>query len=381
MNKLSLQWRITLLTSFLIALSCISMNLLMFKTGSSYIDSIGGYITSYSLDTKNPSPNDSLYIEFPPEVMREFIKNLSNEIYKSKSLFSVRGWLITGGVSILSGLLAYYISGKSLRPLQKFSENIEKIQMENLTTSYVNEDEIKEFKILAQSFNKMLERLAAAFEDKRSLQAAAAHELKTPLALMQAQIDYSKSENMDINSYKNLINNLGEETEKLNLLISMLLQIGEAQRLPRKDPIDIAPLVEEVFTDLECLAEKKSISLIQKGDNFTLKGSDLLIYRMVYNLVENAIKYSLEKGKVEVETIQRDNTKEIYIKDDGPSIPDEEKENIFKPFYRIDKSRSSKISGHGLGLALVKQIVEIHAGKIEIIDSKDWSLVFKISFK
>lgn len=322
---------------------------------------------------------EGLYIEVPDEVVDDCAHELSLEIYRNKALFSIQGWLITGGVSILSGILAYYISGRSLKPLKLFSEKIEVIEMENLPSSFVEEADIKEFKILAQSFNRMVERLNDSFQHQRHYQSAAAHELKTPLALIQAEIDYAKQEKMTVKEFETLIDNIGEETEHLSILIDSLLELSAAKRLPRQEIIAIAPLIEEVIADLDALAEAKEMTVAQLGEDFNIKGSDPLIYRMVYNIIENAIKYAYVGGDIQVETTAQGIEKTIYIRDNGPGIPKEARERVFESFYRLSGS-GAKDAGYGLGLAMVKQIADIHDADVVLTDTDEWSLVVKITF-
>lgn len=364
MRKLSLQWRITLMTSLLIAAACISMNLLLYSSGSFYIDALGGLVLDYQIDTfKDP---EQLYISIPEGQMDEFFGAFSDQVDDTKTNFSINGWLITAIVTLLSGVIAYFVSGRSLKPLREFSNQVERIQMENLTESAVNENEIPEFRMLSQSFNQMLGRISTAFEAQRQFTGNAAHELRTPLALMQAQMDLYTKEQGKMTDMTEIITTLQEQTERLSLMVTTLLDMSELETVRRTDRIELAAMIEEILADLSPVAEKQSITLEQAGEEVELTGSDILIYRVIFNLVENAIKYNRPGGRVTVSTGRSGSKVLIRVADTGGGIPLEYQKSIFQPFFRVDKSVSRALGGVGLGLALVWETVKLHGGRVWI---------------
>lgn len=376
MRKLSLQWRITLMTSLLIAAACISMNLLLYSSGSFYIDALGGLVLDYQIDTfKDP---EQLYISIPEGQMDKFFGTFSDQVDDTKTNFSINGWLITAIVTLLSGVIAYFVSGRSLKPLREFSNQVERIQMENLTKSAVNENEIPEFRMLSQSFNQMLGRISTAFEAQRQFTGNAAHELRTPLALMQAQMDLYAKEQGKMTDITEIITTLQEQTERLSLMVTTLLDMSELETVQRTDRIELAAMIEEVLADLSPVAEKQNITLEQAGEEVELTGSDILIYRVIFNLVENAIKYNRPGGRVTVSTGRSGGKVLIRVADTGGGIPDEYQKSIFQPFFRVDKSVSRALGGVGLGLALVWETVKLHGGRVWIEKSTAAGTVFTV---
>ena len=372
MKKLSLQWRITLMTSLLIAAACISMNLLLYSSGSFYIDALGGIVLDYQIDpAKDPN---QLYISIPTDELRTAF---SNQVDDTKTSFSINGWLITAVVTLLSGIIAYFVSGRSLKPLHEFSRQISRIQMENLTESAVNENEIPEFRLLSQSFNQMLRRISAAFEAQRQFTRNAAHELRTPLALMQAQLDFYTGQESEKNQAE-LIATLQEQTERLSQMITTLLDMSELETVQRTDRIELRAMIEEVLADLSPVAEKQNVSLKQEGEECELIGSDILLYRVIFNLVENAIKYNRSGGEVTVLTEKSGGKVRIRVADTGGGIPEEFQKSVFQPFFRVDKSVSRALGGVGLGLALVWETVMLHGGKVWIEKSTPTGTVFTV---
>jgi len=353
MKKLSLQWRITLMTSLLIAATCIVMNLLLYRSGSFYIDTLGGFVMAYSDNGENADDAAPFYISIPEEQMQDFIVNFSDQVDDTKINFGINGWLITAIVTLLSGIIAYFVSGRSLKPLREFSDQVERIQMANLTESAVNENEIPEFRLLSQSFNQMLERISTAFEAQRQFTGNAAHELRTPLALMQAQLDLYTKEQGHGDDIVEIVPTLQEQTERLSLMVTTLLDMSELETVQRTDRIELVPMIEEVLADLSPLAEKQNITLEQEGEEASLIGSDILLYRVIFNLVENAIKYNCPGGRVTVSTERDGAMVRIRVADTGEGIAEKFQKSIFQPFFRVDKSVSRALGGVGLGLALV----------------------------
>ncbi|ERT57502.1 signal transduction histidine kinase [Peptoniphilus koenoeneniae] len=370
MKKISLQLRITLMTGLLIAITCITMNLLMNRTASFYIDSLGGYVNNFE-------NGNEIYINIPQYRMNDFLDKFSDEVTDTKVNFNKRAWIITLSVTSLGSIVAYFVSGQSLKPLKDFSEQIEQIQMKNITEYRVNEDVAKEFRVLSKSFNQMLFRLSNSFENQRQLTGRAAHELRTPLAVIASQLDLYKDLPMTDAEREDLILKIKNETDRLSKLLTSLLDMSELNSIPRNEKIELLPLIDEVIQDLSSLADKKNISIRNKCEEINILGSDILLYRVFFNLIENAIKYNKENGFINISSIKNNNFAEIFIEDSGIGIDFQERENIFKPFYRADKSKD-KIKGSGLGLALVYETLKLHGGDIKVIDSSIGSK-FKIS--
>ena len=271
-------------------------------------------------------------------------------------------------MSVLSGIIAYFVSWRSLSPLRDFAAQIDGIRMHSIDNVRIDEDSITEFRQLSRSFNKMLVRISRAYDAQRQFTGNAAHELRTPLALMQTQLDTYAEGDSSV-SAEEAIAVLRDQTERLSKVVRTLLDMSELQSVPRTDRIDIGPMVEEVLTDLLPLAEKKKITLAQEGGNVRMTGSDILIYRVLYNLVENGIKYNKQGGSVTVSYRQEENMAVIHVTDTGQGIPEKCQSNIFQPFYRIDKSRSREYGGVGLGLSFAWESVRLHGGSISVLQS------------
>lgn len=376
MKKISLQWRITIMTSLLIAISCISINLLMFRSGSNYMDSLEFYINDYSQNSEN-----GFYINIPDDKMDLFLDKFSDQIYKNKLSLNKKGWMLTGLVSLLSGILAYYVSGKSLEPLKELSENIEQIQIKNLSDSKLEEVNIKEFERLVSSFNDMLERLSASFKNQREFTANAAHELKTPLAIIQSQIDLYEEDNSSLSlESKEFLSMLKSQISKLNTIITSLLDLSELESIKRQNKIELSSLINEIIDDLYPLLDKNKIKISNKIDkDLYILGSDTLIYRLFYNLIENAIKYNKENGKIEIWSESENSFIDIFVKDDGIGMDQEDLKNIFNPFYRSN-NKKSLVDGSGLGLALVDGIAKVHKAEISVSSEINFGSTFKIKF-
>ena len=376
MRKISLQWRLTLMTAFVIAVTCIILNLLLYNTGIFYMDSLEHSITN------SDSNDESFYIEFSNKDWNEFSSRFSLQIDDTKKNYNAKSWVITLITTLLSGVITYFVSGYALKPLRKFSDQVEKIQVENLTECKVDEHGVPEFQKISHSYNEMLSRLSEAFSSLRQFNGNAAHEFRTPLAMMKAQLDlYDETPhpNVDI-EVTETISMMREQTDRLSCLVKSLLDMSEMQMISRTDKIDLAALIDEVLTDLSPLAEKNNVSLLQDcTENLILLGSDILIYRLIFNLVENAIRYNRSNGNIKIETKEQKSHVIITIADTGYGIPKEYQQSIFEPFYRIDKSRRRAFGGVGLGLTLVLKIVELHNGTIRIASSSKDGTIFEIT--
>lgn len=381
MKKMSLQWRLTIITTLLIAMICGSLTIFIYKNGVYYIDSLQNTVDAKSEDNNEKNP-DEIYISIPDEEWNNFAKNFSIQVYNNKADYKKSSLLFSTLLSLLGGVITFFISGHALKPLYDFSKKIEEVRAQNLSDSRIEENKFSELNQLSVSYNKMLERLSEAFKLQRQFTANAAHELRTPLAVMQLQIDlYNSSKHPDNDtSAQQTISMITEQTERLSKMVRTLLDMSELQTIARDEEIAIAALVEEVLADLEPLAQEKGINLIEKCDNVLLMGSDILIYRLVYNLVENAIKYNFSGGTVTVTATQQNSQLHLTVEDTGNGIPEELKERIFEPFFRLDKSRSRELGGVGLGLALVREIVRVHNGSILVKNNANSGTTFEVIF-
>ena len=380
MKKLSLQWRLTCITTLCIAIICGCLTMFVYKNGVYYIDSLKDAVESQGDEKGNKS--DEIYISIPDDKWDEFADEFSVQVYNNKADYKRNSLIITVLLALLGGVVTYFISGHALRPIREFSDKIEEVQAQNLSDSRIEENNVKELNQLGISYNKMLERLSDAFEIQRQFTANAAHELRTPLALMQVQLDLYNSASHPGNDADTLqtIKMVTEQNDKLNRMVKTLLDMSELQSVGRDDKIILDAIVEEVLADLEPLAVEKNIKLIGKCEDATMIGSDILIYRLVYNLVENAIKYNHPLGQVTVTAYQRNKHVYLSVEDTGSGIPKELRERVFEPFFRVDKSRSRELGGVGLGLAFVREIVRVHDGSICIKSGKTGGTIFEVTF-
>lgn len=380
MKRMSLQWRLTCITTLCIAIICGCLTMFVYKNGVHYIDSLQDAVESQGDEKGNKS--DEIYISIPDDKWDEFADEFSVQVYNNKADYKRNSLIITVLLALLGGVVTYFISGHALRPIREFSDKIEEVQAQNLSDSRIEENNVKELNQLGISYNKMLERLSEAFEIQRQFTANAAHELRTPLALMQVQLDLYNSASHPGNDADTLqtIKMVTEQNDKLNRMVKTLLDMSELQTVGRDDKIILDAIVEEVLADLEPLAMEKNIKLIGKCEDATMIGSDILIYRLVYNLVENAIKYNHPLGQVTVTAYQRNKHVYLSVEDTGSGIPKELRERVFEPFFRVDKSRSRELGGVGLGLALVREIVRVHDGSICIKLGKTGGTIFEVTF-
>ena len=380
MKRMSLQWRLTCITTLCIAIICGCLTMFVYKNGVHYIDSLQNAVESQGDEKGNKS--DEIYISIPDDKWDEFTDEFSVQVYNNKADYKRNSLIITVLLALLGGAVTYFISGHALRPIREFSDKIEEVQAQNLSDSRIKENNVKELNQLGISYNKMLERLSEAFEIQRQFTANAAHELRTPLALMQVQLDLYNSASHPGNDADTLqtIKMVTEQNDKLNRMVKTLLDMSELQTVGRDDKIILDAIVEEVLADLEPLAVEKNIKLIGKCEDATMIGSDILIYRLVYNLVENAIKYNHPLGQVTVTAYQRNKHVYLSVEDTGSGIPKELRERVFEPFFRVDKSRSRELGGVGLGLAFVREIVRVHDGSICIKSGKTGGTIFEVTF-
>ena len=366
MRRLSLQWRITLMTVLLIGVTCIAMNLLLCSSGVYYMDTITDTLQGDSTVILNGEGAES----FDPQLITPN-ENLAIVVNGAQGRFRTTNWYITAVVTVLSGILAYFVSGRALKPLRSFASQVEPVQLTHLADMRINEDVLPEFRQLSHSFNQMLERLNNAFAAQRQFTGNAAHELRTPLALMQAQLELFSAEHPDVlPETAEFLTLLREQTERLTQMTKTLLEMSNLQQVARNEHIQLAPMIEEIFTDLTPLAEKNDIALEVEGDGAMI-GSDALIYRLLFNLTEHAVKYNRHGGSVRVTVSQESEKLLIRVSDTGRGIPEEFQRSIFQPFFRVDKSRSREYGGAGLGLSLVWEIAELHGGSVRVTKSSD----------
>ena len=370
MKRLSLQWRITLLTILLLAAACVTMKTLLCSSGHAYMDSIGNYVMHYA--EEEPL---AIRVDIPEEQWKDMSERFSGEfvleLTGAKHGFCMRGWYIALAVTVLGGAVAYFVSGRALKPLKRFTAKAERVQLQSLTEITLSEDEAVEFSRLSRAVNQMLLRLKQTFDAQQQFVGNAAHELRTPLALMQARLDlYMSTDHGDsCPETAETIAMMREQTERLSRMVRTLLDMSELKTVPRTDRIQLAPMIEEVLADLSPLAEKSGVTLSQSGEDLWITGSDVLVYRAIFNLVENGVKYNRPGGSVCVSASRRGEEAVIEIKDTGCGIPEDFRESVFQPFFRVDKSRSRKKGGVGLGLSLVWEIAHLHGGDVRIRES------------
>ena len=380
MKRMSLQWRLTCIITLYIAVICGCLTLLIYQNGVYYIDSLQETVDARGDDSGEIS--DEIYISIPEDKWAEFANDFSIQVYNNKADYKKNSLIISALLALLGGAATYFVSGRALRPIREFSDKIEEVQAQNLAASRIEENKVRELNQLSVSYNKMLERLSDAFEIQRQFTANAAHELRTPLALMQVQLDLYNSTRHPDNDADTLqtIKMVTEQNDRLAKMVKTLLDMSELQTVGRDDKIIVGALVDEVLADLEPLAQEKNIKLIGNCKDITMIGSDILIYRLVYNLVENAIKYNHSEGQVEVTAYRREKSVYLSVEDTGSGIPEELRERVFEPFFRVDKSRSRELGGVGLGLALVREIVRVHDGSITVRPNPSGGTIFDVTF-
>ena len=382
MKKMSLQWRLTCIITLYIAVICGCLTMVVYKNGVYYIDSLQETVDAREDDNDNENDSDEIYISIPEDKWDEFANDFSLQVYSNKADYKRNSFIISAVLAFMGGVVTYFISGHALRPIREFSDKIEEVEAQNLADSRIEENKVKELNQLSISYNRMLTRLSDAFEVQRQFTANAAHELRTPLSLMQVQLDLYNAARHPGNDADTMqtIKMVTEQNDRLNKMVKTLLDMSELQTVGRDEVIAVDALVDEVLADLEPLAQEKNITLVENCKNITMRGSDILIYRMVYNLVENAIKYNHVDGQVIVTAYQEENHVHLSVEDTGSGIPEELKERVFEPFFRVDKSRSRELGGVGLGLALVREIVRVHDGSITVRSNPSGGTVFELQF-
>ena len=380
MKRLSLQWRITLLTILLLAAACVTMKTLLCSSGHAYMDSIGNYVMHYA--EEEPL---AIRVDIPEGQWEDMSERFSGEfvleLTGAKHSFCMHGWYIALAVTVLGGAVAYFVSGRALKPLKRFTAKAERVQLQSLTEITLSEDEAVEFSRLSRAVNQMLLRLKQAFDAQQQFVGNAAHELRTPLALMQARLDlYMSTDHGDsCPETAETIAMLREQTERLSRMVRTLLDMSELKAVPRNDRIQLAPMIEEVLADLSPLAEKSGVTLSQSGEDLWITGIDVLVYRAIFNLVENGVKYNRPGGSVCAAVSRRGEKAMIEIKDTGCGIPEDFRESVFQPFFRVDKSRSREKGGVGLEMSLVWEIVHLHGGNVRVRESGETGTVIEMT--
>ena len=380
MKRLSLQWRITLLTILLLAAACVTMKTLLCSSGHAYMDSIGNYVMHYA--EEDPQ---AIRVDIPEEQWKDMSERFSGEfvveLTGAKHSFCMRGWYIALAVTALGGAVAYFVSGRALKPLKQFTAKAERVQLQSLTEITLSEDEAAEFSRLSRAVNQMLLRLKQAFDAQQQFVGNAAHELRTPLALMQARLDlYMSTDHGDsCPETAETIAMMREQTERLSRMVRTLLDMSDLKAVPRNDRIQLAPMIEEVLADLSPLAEKSGVTLSQSGEDLWITGSDVLVYRAIFNLVENGVKYNHPGGSVCVAASRREREAVVEVTDTGCGIPDNFRESVFQPFFRVDKSRSRDKGGVGLGLSLVWEIARLLGGGVRVRESGESGTVIELT--
>ena len=380
MKKMSLQWRLTCIITIYIAVICGCLTMLVYKNGVYYIDSLKETVDARGDETADDA--DEIYISIPEDNWDAFANDFSVQVYNNKTDYRKNSLIISAVLALLGGVATYFISGHALRPIREFSDKIEEVQAQNLADSKLEENKVKELNQLSVSYNKMLGRLSDAFEIQRQFTANAAHELRTPLALMQVQLDsYNSGQHPGSDAETvQTIKMVTEQNDRLSKMVKTLLDMSELQTVGRDEAIMVDALVDEVLADLEPLAREKHVELTGNCEAITIVGSDILIYRLVYNLVENAIKYNHQGGQVTVSASRKEKHVCLSVADTGNGIPEELRERVFEPFFRVDKSRSRALGGVGLGLALVHEIVRVHDGNITVRSNPSGGTVFEVMF-
>lgn len=380
MKKMSLQWRLTCIITIYIAVICGCLTMLVYKNGVYYIDSLKETVDARG--DENADDTDEIYISIPEDNWDAFANDFSVQVYNNKADYRKNSLIISAVLALLGGVATYFISGHALRPIREFSDKIEEVQAQNLADSKLEENKVKELNQLSVSYNKMLGRLSDAFEIQRQFTANAAHELRTPLALMQVQLDsYNSGQHPGSDAETvQTIKMVTEQNDRLSKMVKTLLDMSELQTVGRDEAIMVDALVDEVLADLEPLAREKHVELTGNCEAITIVGSDILIYRLVYNLVENAIKYNHQGGQVTVSASRKEKRVCLSVADTGNGIPEELRERVFEPFFRVDKSRSRALGGVGLGLALVHEIVRVHEGSITVRSNPSGGTVFEVMF-
>ena len=375
MKKLSLQWRITLMTVLLTGVTCVSMNLLLCSSGVYYMDSIADSLQDYGPIVLEDGETAS----FDPQLVPSG-EGLTIVVSGAQARFRTTNWYITAAIALLGGMLAYFVSGRALRPLRRFAQQAEQVETSNLSEIRLDEETLPELRSLTHALNEMLERLSRGFDAQRQFVGNAAHELRTPLTLLQTQLELFSDEHPDIlPESAAFLDTLQDEVQQLSRLTHALLDMSDLQSVPRDDVILLSPMIDEVFADLAPLAERNGISFSREGEDVTVVGSDMLLCRMFFNLVENGVKYNHPGGMVKVDVQQRDGQAVIHVADTGRGIPQEFWQSIFQPFFRVDKSLSRELGGAGLGLPLVWEIARLHGGRVWVEKSNDSGSVLAVT--
>ena len=366
----SLQLKLTLLLSLLMIISCVLMYFFISHSAVSGMDGLQNYMIKV-----DPQDGDSpITFNVDPKAL---FPQFEQEIQETKEAFLLRSVIATTIIILLSSVCTYFLTKKTLTPLQKLTSEVSQIQAQNLSTQLAVPNSKDEIAQLTSSFNEMLTRLDNAFSTQKQFSANAAHELRTPLAVLQTNLEvFEKKQEPEMIEYRRLFTMIKEQTARLSQLVGTLLDMTNLKSVPRTDQVTLEELVDEVFCDLDPVAEKAGISIhfndsTSQDSHTDVTGSYVLLYRAVYNLVENAIKYNRPHGSVSVSVKQERGQAMVLVTDTGIGISPENQKKIFDPFFRVDKSRSRAMGGAGLGLALVDSIAKEHGGAVKVLESSE----------
>lgn len=373
----SLQLKLTLATAFLVIASCLTISYSISSFAIVYMSEIeDSAIAILPNDTLATDSEDSFEVALDPKVA------LSDMFKDTRDEFWAKSLLITLIITIISSLTMYLVIGHALRPLQNLGKQMGEIQIKNLQTPIVSGNADNEIAQLTNAFNKMLSRLGTNFAEQKQFSANAAHELRTPLAVIRTRLEVlGKSNTVEIEEYKDTIAMITTQIDRLSHVIDVLLEMTELKSAEKTDHISLADMVEEILYDLAAIAEARGITVVQTAGNVEIIGNDTLIYRAIYNLIENAIKYNRDGGKVIIAIEAQENLAVVRISDTGSGIEKSEWEHIFEPFFRIDKSRSRSMGGAGLGLALVREIAKEHSGNAKVVKSSTEGTTIELSLQ
>ena len=383
MKRLSLQWRITLMTVLLIGVTCVVMNLLLCSSGVYYMDTIADTLQGGDTVMMNSEGAES----FNPQLVTPD-EDLTIVVNGAQGRFRMTNWYITAVVTLLSGVLAYFVSGRALKPLRSFVSQVEKVQLNNLADMRINEDVLPEFRQLSYSFNQMLERLDNAFAAQRQFTGNAAHELRTPLTIIVGYLENLMEDDLVEESpalARKFIGIMHQNSQRLMNIIEDMLMISKLESghkaILKEQWFHITSCVDDVFSRLDSIREKKQAALhMDIPPDWELYGDPFYWTQVLFNLVENALKQNTKPGlSVTVAAAKTPEACVITVTDTGVGIPAESLPFLFNRFYRVETHHSSEIKGTGLGLSIVKRAVEAHDGTITVTSVPHRETAFTIT--
>ncbi|MDO4453682.1 MAG: HAMP domain-containing sensor histidine kinase [Eubacteriales bacterium] len=371
MKKLSLRIRFTLTASIFLLISCTVLTFLSNFSANKMVAAIE-IQPSFSAEKKR----ELTEVMQAQNTLPAFdAAQTSYEIFRNESIVA------TCMIVLIGGIATYLAAGYVLKPIKSLAQEVKKRNINNFAQMIpvpVSADEVQD---LTVSFNQLLEELQRSFTMQRQFSADVAHELRTPLAVMQTKLDvFSLSAENKDEETKKAVAALQDQLGRLTKLIEDLLWFSRDLPLETVESVPLLPLLEDVADELSELAAQKRISIQITGVDCCVTGQDRLLERVFYNLIENAIKYSASDTSIKVEIEQFSQKTQVTVADQGEGIPKEYRELIFEPFFRIDKSRSRAIGGSGLGLAVCRKILERHHAAICVMPNHPCGCIFKIDF-